>query len=85
MTSNTNTPSDKWYYECNDCTKKFAKDYDMPSFNKNMEKPKDKYNLILSSIFSTNLFCMTCSHDHAHRVYYKIGNPEPYNLEFIRE
>ena len=39
-----------------------------------MKKPKDKYNLILSSIFSTNLFCMTCSHDDDHRVYYKLGN-----------
>jgi hypothetical protein len=84
MTSKTTTPTDKWYHECSDCMKKFAKDYDMPSLHRKQKTPKDKYNLILTSIFLTNLFCMTCSHKHAHRVYYNIGNPEPYNLEFLR-
>lgn len=76
---------EKWYHICSesDCMKKFAKDYDMPKLHK-LKTPKDKYNLILVSLFSTNLYCMTCAHKQAHRVYYNIGIPEPYNIDFLR-
>lgn len=74
----------KWYYECTECRKKFARDYDMPELHRKIKTPKDVYNRILYSIFSTNLYCMTCAHDQAHRVYYNVGNPKPYNLEFLR-
>jgi hypothetical protein len=79
-----------WYHVCSevDCMKKFAKDYDSIHMTHDKEKtlltPKDKYNSILLSLFSTNLYCMTCSHKHAHRVYYNVGNPEPYNIDFLR-
>ena len=78
----------KWYYVCSEptCMKKFAKDYDDSLFLLNETKtPNDKYNLILGSLFSTHLYCMTCSHNHAHRVYYNIGNPQPYNVNFMRQ
>lgn len=85
-TSTSTSISPKWYYECTepDCMKKFARDYDMPHLHSKIKIPRDKYNLILSAVFSTNLYCMTCAHKHAHRVYYNIGNPEPYNLDFVR-
>ena len=83
----------RWYYVCSErnCMKKFSKDYadDLPHISQNkqphkLKTPKDKYNLIISSIFLTNLYCMNCSHKQAHRVYYNVGNPEPYNIEFVR-
>jgi len=82
----TRLTTSKWYYECTevDCMKKFAKDYETPKLHSKLKTPNDKYNLILSSIFSTNLYCMTCAHKQAHRVYYNIGTAEPYNIEFMR-
>lgn len=82
----------RWYYVCSEpnCMKKFSKDQDIHMENINLNDlnpsryPKDKYNLILVNLFSTNLYCMTCTHKHAHRIYYNRGNPEPYNVEFIR-
>jgi hypothetical protein len=82
---NTKTNQTPWYYECSECMKKFSKDYDTPHVHKKMKTPKDKYNVILTSIFSTNLYCMGCAHNHAHRVYYNLGNPQPYNVEFLRQ
>lgn len=85
MSSCSSQSQSKWYHECSECMKKFARDYDdMPVIHRKIKTPKDAYNRILFSIFSTNLYCMTCAHKHAHRVYYKIGNPEPYNVEFLR-
>jgi len=89
---NKQTELKRWYNICSepDCMKKFSKDHDVHTdhldltFSNPVAYPKDKYNLILIGIFSTNLYCMSCAHKHAHRVYYNRGNPEPYNINFIR-
>lgn len=93
MVMNTETNQIKrWYHICSEptCMKKFSKDLEMHIEDLNLKYskpsiyPKDKYNLIFISLFSTTLYCINCTHKHAHRVYYNRGNPEPYNINFIR-